>query len=193
VAQVGNVVLAIYDISEEPGVYVTNSLFFTHAWFPKSEFDEVIEEEGWVFARLGGGYLALRSQYPYHWQTEEGEDKDNEILVPGKRNVWIGELGRKAVDGDFSEFRRRICGAPIAFDNLAVTYDSPSQGRLEFAWEGDLLQNGNPVPLRDYPRYRNPYMEVAFPADEVTIRKADHFLELKWDTVTRRASGFLES
>ena len=52
-----NLVLAVYNVDTRPGLYVTNRLRFTHAWLPCERFDEVIEEEGWILARRGDGYI----------------------------------------------------------------------------------------------------------------------------------------
>jgi len=191
VAQVNNVAIILYDISTRRGLYRTHRLTLTHAWLPRDQFDEVVERDGWVFARRGEGYLGLRSQRPYHWQTEQGEDKGRAIIVPGKRNAWICELGRRAVDGEFSEFVERICQARLSFGRLSVAYYSPSQGHLKFAWRGPLRQEGRIVPLNDYPRYDNPYSQADFPPETIALRHGGHWLELDWKNLEREASAFL--
>lgn len=191
-AQVKNVVVEIYDITRWPSLYVPNELFFTHAWFPRDAFDEVIERAGWILARRGDGYVALWSQHPYEWQQARGEDKDREIIVQGRENIYICELGRRATDGDFADFAERIVNAPLHVDGRDVKYESPSQGRLEFGWYGPLLQDGQPVPLADYPRYENPYAQVEFPAEHAVFRLGGHSLQLDWPTATRTASSFVE-
>jgi hypothetical protein len=185
VAQVKNVVIAVYRISVVPGLYLTNESFFTHAWLPRDQFDEVVERDGWVFARRGQGYLALFSRRPYHWQTEPGEDKDRELIAPGLENTWICELGRRAVDGEFASFVECISAAPVSFEAQRVVYDSPSQGRLEFGWDGPLLQNGAVVPLGDYLRYDNPYGRTDFPAETVAFQHGEHSLTLDWQKMKR--------
>ncbi|NIA14252.1 MAG: hypothetical protein GWP08_09225, partial [Nitrospiraceae bacterium] len=192
VAQVKNVTISVYNASTEPGMYVTDALDFTHAWVPRDAFDEVVERDGWIFARRGRGYLALRSQHPYRWQDKEGEDKDREVIVDGTKNVWICELGREAQDGPFTQFVDRIRGASVSFEELSVTYDSPAQGRLEFGWLGPLRQDAQEIPLDEYPRYKNPYASASFPSDEVTFRCGDHTLRLNWRTLEREASAFLK-
>jgi hypothetical protein len=188
VAQVRNVVIAIYDISTRPGLYVTNRLRFTHAWLPRDQFDEVVERDGWVFARRGEGYLALHSQHPYHWQTGPGADQRREVIVPGKQNAWLCELGRRAADGQFSDFIARICQAPLSFGRLRVSYHSPSQGHLEFAWRGPLRREGQVLSLDDYPRYDNPYTRAGFPLQHIRLSLGEHSLSLDWQDAQRRAS-----
>lgn len=188
VAQVENVVLAVYKIDTRPGLYVTHRLLFTHAWLPRDQFDEVVEQGGWILARKGDGYLALRSQQPYRWQDEPGEDRGREVIAPGKENVWICELGRRAVDGEFGDFVARIVAAGVSFGRLQVRYDSPSQGRLDFGWRGPLRRDGEEVPLHGHPRYDNPYVHADFPAERVSVRLGEHTLELDWPAGARGAA-----
>lgn len=185
-AQVKNVVIAIYKITQRPALYEPTRLLFTHAWLPRDQFDELIETDGWLFARLGEGYLALRSQQPYRWQNAPGEDCDREIITDGTQNIWICELGRRATNGDFGNFVEQIRTADLHFDRLRVQYHSPSQGQLEFSWGGPLLQDGQPVPLGNYPRYDNPYVRADFPAEQMTVRCGDLSLELNWQQLERK-------
>jgi hypothetical protein len=191
VAQVRNVVIAIYDARRRPALYVQNRKAFTHAWLPRERFDEVVERGGWILARLGDGYLALRSRQPWSWQEGPGEDRGREIVAAGRRNVWICEMGRRADSGDFPAFVEAVTSAPVSFGSRSVRYESPSQGRLEFGWSGRLRRNGRTVPLDGYARYDNPWVRAEFPADEVTVRHGDHSLRLGWKAGVREASGFL--
>jgi hypothetical protein len=184
-AQVKNVIIVIYKLSHAPALYVSNRLFLTHAWLPRDQFDEVIEREGWVFARKGEGYLGLRSQQPYHWQEEPGGDQGREIMAPGDENIWLCELGRKAVVGDFETFMDRIAQAELEFEGLNVRYRSPSQGRLEFGWSGPLRQEGQVVELGNYPRYDNPYVQADFPMEGLEARLGERRLRLDWGRVER--------
>jgi hypothetical protein len=190
-AQIKNVAIILYKVSTGMGLYLTHTLRFTHAWLPRDKFDEIVEKQGWVFARKGDGYLALWSQQPYQWQTQEGPDKDREVIAQGVRNIWICELGRKATDGAFDAFVDRICRAEITSNGLSVRFASPSQGMLEFGWWGPFKQDGKVIPLGDYPRYDNPYVEASFPSTTVTANCAGHFLTLNWDTLERTASNFV--
>lgn len=190
VAQIKNVAIAVYKVSTAKGLYVTNEFEFTHAWFPKDQFDEVIERDGWYLARRGDAYLALWSRQPCHWQTEEGEDKDRELIAPGKKNVWICELGSRSANGDFGAFVERIVQAEVRCADLQVTYVSPSQGQLEFGWRGPLRQQQNTIALGRYPRYDNTYVHADFPASGMTFHCNDQSLELDWAGLRREASAY---
>jgi hypothetical protein len=191
VAQVENVAIAIYRISRRPSLYLPNRNRYTHAWVPRDRFDEIVERAGWIFARSGDGFLALRSQHPYHWQKERGEDRDREVVVPGRHNVWICEMGRRAVEGPFEAFVARVKAASVEFGRDRVLYESPSQGRLEFAWKGPLRRRGRVVQLDGYPRYDTSYARASFPSEEVEIHQGDQRLRLQWADARREATGFL--
>ncbi len=184
--QVKNVAIVIYKIERIPALYVPIRHFFTHAWLPRDKFDEVIECGGWVFARKGNGYLALRSQRPYHWQTGEGEDQGREMIAEGKSNVWICELGSDSEHGSFATFAEKILAAPLTSDGLTVTYHSPSQGRLRFGWTGDLTRNDQPIALHHDVRYDNPYVQADFPSEKLHIKYGEHSLTLDWNATTRQ-------
>ena len=185
VAQVNNVVIVIYKITKRPSLYVPNHYFFTHAWLPRDQFDEVIEKDSWLFARLGNGYLALRSQHPYTWQQGSGEDQNREVIADSPENIWLCELGCAADNGDFHQFISDICKASLKFRRLVVTYDSPSQGILSFGWKDNLTQDGNVINLSDYPRYDNPFVHVEFPSNLISVTAGNSSLYLEWDSLNR--------
>ncbi|MEA3224083.1 MAG: hypothetical protein U9P49_13100 [Thermodesulfobacteriota bacterium] len=190
VAQIENVVIAVYNISTRPGLYLTNKIFFTHAWFPRDKYDEVAQKNGWIFGRKGDGYIALYSQNAYKWQAG-GEDANREIIADGKKNIWICEMGRKDKDGDFQSFIEKISGSIITFRGLKVFYESPSQGKVEFGWRGPLRQDGKIIEIKDYPRYDNPYSNAEFPPEEIYISSKDSRLRLNPLKGIREASEYV--
>ncbi len=191
VGQVKNVVVALYRIHRRPALYVANRNHFTHAWLPRDCFDEVVEREGWVFARKGDGYLALRSSNPVHWQDAPGEDQGRELIAAGRKAVWVCELGRRAADGSFREFCDRIAAAPLSFGRKRVVYQSPSQGRIEFGWRGPLRHRGEVVAMRDFPRYESEYANADFPLERLRVQCGGDSLQLDWAGAERVASRLL--
>ncbi|MFO7976434.1 MAG: hypothetical protein R6V12_17570, partial [Candidatus Hydrogenedentota bacterium] len=189
VAQYRNVAIIVYNAEDKPGLYFPETLDFTHAWLPRDQFDEVVEQDGWIFARKGEGYLAFQSQHPYSWQTEPGEDQNRELLVPGRQNIYLCEVGSRRQHGTFAAFMAAIEQAEVVFDPSGVTYSSPSQGRLQFGWTGEFLRNGRPVELDGYPRYDNPYVHAEFPSDTIIVKQRGCRLELDWDDLRREAKS----
>lgn len=188
--QVGNVVIVIYRINTRPGLYHTNRLFYTHAWLPRDQFDEVIEQDGWIFAHKGDGYLAITSEHGYRWQTEPGPDQNREVIADGLQNIWICECGRKDDDGSFQSFVERICAASLSYGTDGVEYHSPTQGHLTFGWDKPLTINDNCIEVRKYPRYNNAYMHADFPARSIAVELGEHTLQIDWDSLQREASSF---
>jgi hypothetical protein len=209
-AQHRNVSLILYRIKKIPALYVPVRHFYTHAWLPKDQFDEVVERQGWVFARKGDGYLALRSQHPYFWNSaapgseaqealkaglrasdrwrEHPEDREREIIVPGAQNAWICQMGRRADDCDFAAFMEEVCRARLEFQGLRVTYAAPGLGELRFDWEGPLILDGAELPLAVYPRYANPYCQAEFDPQEIHVRAGGEELRLNRKTGAREIS-----
>ena len=197
-AQVKNLNITIYKIEKLfPALYVPIRNFYTHAWIPKDKFDEVVEHDGWVFARKGEGYLALHSQQPYFWHTEglviEGhkirqnpEDFEREVIAPGKQNIWLCQLGRQADDGAFEMFIQSILDARLTFDGLNMEFHSPGNGVIKFGWEGPLTVDGMEIDLKDYPRYDNPYITAEFHPNEILVQADNEELYLNWETGERR-------
>jgi len=176
--------------------------FFTHAWLPKDKFDEVVESDGWIFARKGDGYLALRSQNPYFWnephapQMEEmefeksrrinAEDVGREAIVRGKQNIWVCQMGSKTENGEFASFMESVSAAEISFDGMTVQYLSPGNGMIKFGWDQLLSVDQIEVQLNHYRRYENPYSQTEFNRDLIKIAAGDNKLELNWITRERR-------
>ena len=187
VAQHENVAIALYRprIDTLAGG-VLRSFFpdFTHAYFPRAEFDETRSEAGWHFGRKGDGYVALYSGSPAEWTTS-GEWADRELIAPGTTNAWICEISNARQSGSFEDFVSRITGSFVSTDGANVAYLSPSVGAMEFSWEGDLLLDGEPTEITNHPRYSNPFTQTAFDADTLLVEHAGSTLEIDL-TVPRR-------
>ena len=159
----------------------------------------MVEKDGWIVARKGAGYLALRSMQPTFWNgpeanpkglhiRKEPEDFGRDLIAPGKNNIWLCQLGREADDGPFDKFLSKLRSAPVAYKGLSVTFDSPGNGLVQFGWQGPLRVNHREIAVHDYPRYDNPYVQAAFPADEIEVQAGKHKLHLHWETGTRSFS-----
>ena len=192
-AQYKNLLVALYEIprhASAPYPLETRHYAFTHAYFPKWAFDEVREVPagenggGWILGRRGDGYVALYVDQAYTW-TENGADAGQEVISLGYRNVYICQVGRKAVDGSFDDFVRAVTKAELDVARLKVRYDAPGLGVATFDWESPFTVNGNPVALRDYPRWENPYTRAEFDSLKYVITFAGMSLELDFENGVR--------
>ena len=171
-----NVLLCIYRIMPDFVDYL-----FSHAYFPRDNFDEVAESDGWVFGRKANAYIALRSLQPARWLDVNMNafsrgfpdiqiEKSFDYMAPGHANVWVTELGSKAQNGSFAAFCERFKGVVIEGDTLSCSYNSPSQGKITFGWIKPLVVDGKTVQLHDYKRYDNPYCNAEFNTERLEIR-----------------------
>ena len=75
------------------------------------------------------------------------------------------------------------------YGEFEVTWDSPSQGALDFGTQGPLTVDGTEVALDGYPRYENPWTTVPFDADDLSIAAGRFSLGLDFATWTRSADA----
>jgi hypothetical protein len=161
---------------------LTRSEPYTHAFLPQDHFDEVVRDGHWTFARYRDGYLAL-----YSWRLAEfvdhgaGVARDGMVLpwdliaAGGPDNVWIVECGRATDWDSFAAFQAAVRNAPLTIEAVTtglpggarppffeVSYQSPSQGQVQFSWTGPLTVEGVVVPLTGSPRMDNPWAQVPF-------------------------------
>lgn len=164
-----NVAVILYKTPRTPNVVLSQTLEFTHAFFPRDRFDSVIEKNGWLFGEKNGGYIALYSSNSYRWQ-KEGEYKGQEVIADGRSNAWLVEMGREGQYGSFEKFIEQITAASLNINGLKVCYESPSVGKVEASWSGVMKVAGEPVSTRDYPRYENPACQADFATNEIAVR-----------------------
>jgi hypothetical protein len=165
-AQHRNVLVCIYRLPAD------DPYPFSHLYFPRNVFDQVVERGPWVCARKGEGMVALYAQHPLRWPS------DTEARVDVPNNVWVCEMGDLSQWGSFPAFVEAVTGAEIACQGLGVRYVSPSLGAVSFGWEEPLQIAGRVEPLHGYERFDNPYCRCAFGAPEVVIRRGEDELYL---------------
>ncbi len=170
-----------------PKIPILDQVFFTdysHAYFRRASFDEVAEVGQWVMGRKGDGYVALYSEHPTAWSTEN----DFELIADAKENVWIVELGEATANGTFAEFVAAISSARITIDDI-VRYESPSLGTVEVGWTGPMTVGGTAADIGPHDRWNNRYVVQPFGTDTATISFGGQRLELDFARPRRRTSG----
>jgi hypothetical protein len=188
--QVRNVLIALYDIDRypSPSIFEARHYAFTHAYFPIWAFDEVVvangDQGGWIFGRKGQGYIALYSHQRFDRQTQ-GPDADQEYIALGRHNVWIVQMGREVEDGPFEDFVFSITAAPLRISGLDVEFESPGNGLITFGWDQPLILEGEPITLRDYPRWDNPYTQSEFGQANYLIEYQNKKLQLDFENALR--------
>lgn len=187
---------------------------FTHAFFPQSRFDEVVQDGHWVFGRRGDGYVALWSwrepaflDYTGTGWATDGMDLPFDLRAEGgPDNVWIVECGSRSEWGDFAAFRAALAGSRIDVTSLGpppsgaqssgfdVRFESPSRGVVEFGWMRPLSVGGEVVPIDGYLRHDSPWAEQAFGDRRLLIMDRPSLADgygvwIDFDAGTRRSFG----
>lgn len=199
-AQHGSAAIHIYrpsfEASTTPPLDAFGYLDRTHAYFPTEHFDEVIQNGGWTFGRKGDGYVGLWSQRPTSWRSPaEGEftnglTEDFDLVAEGGAdNVWIVEVGDEERDGPFQDFVSALLDAEIEAAGTTVRYASPSQGEMVFGSDGPLTVDGEEVELHGDLRYDNPWANVPFRADRITIDDGETSVDLDLVNWIREVRG----
>lgn len=170
VAQYRDVLFALHNLPDD------DWMGFTHAYFPTYAFDRYFMQDGWAFAQVGEGYLALTASTGHQLEIYENNAR-RELRAPGSA-VWVLQMGRRALDGEFQDFRNRVRALDLAFDGLRVDFRSLRGDRFEFAWTGPFLRNGAPEPLADFPHSDSPYSQTALDAETMDIQFQDLLLRL---------------
>lgn len=173
-AQHQNVLVCVHHVPKD------DAFPFSHAYFPRAAFDEVLERGQWVCARIGQAYVALHSQHPARWLADENQ-QHIELRADSPDNIWVLELGDAAQWGTFAHFAETIMASAITFDGLNVAYTSPSLGVITFGWQGVLRVAGDAVDLHNYPRFDNPYCQAEFGVRQYMIRYGDEEHRLSFE------------
>jgi len=173
-AQHQNVLVCIHHM------YADDAFPFSHAYFPRNAFDDIIEQEQWVCARKGDGFMGLYSQNPYRW-LKDRQGREIEIRVDTSDNIWLCEMGTRKEWADFSQFVEALTSSRIHCDGLNISYASPSVGEVSFGWNAPLRIKGKRVSLRGYKRFDNPYCQCDFTAEHIIIKRGEEELHLDFE------------
>lgn len=156
---------------------------FSHAYFKRSAFDQVIEQDGWVIGRKGNGYLALYSQAATAWS----EENDYELTTEATDNTWLVQMGNADEFSTFENFVSAVSASPVDFaEDGSVTWTSPSVGEIKVGWTGPFTVDGAEINLGPYKRFDNSFSDVDFGSKKTRIRSGDRTLELDFENGVRQ-------
>lgn len=178
VAQWKDVLIAVHKIPDD------DWMGFTHAYFPIYAFEEHAIKDGWAFARLGDGYLAITASGGIE-HIKRGPDGYRELRSAGKNNIWLVHMGRAAQDQSFEKFQQKILAMKLKWqplpEALSVTCINLRGEELVFGWEGPLLVNGKPQPLSESKHIQNPYCSAELPAKTMDIEYGGDVMRLNFE------------
>jgi len=171
VAQWKDVLFVLHTLPED------DWLGFTHAYFPVYMFDDYEVRGHWAFARKDDGYLALYASNGLSL-VKRGPAAYRELRAYGRETVWICQMGRAALDGDFESFQEKVLGLNVDVHGLVVCYSSLRGETFSFGWDAPLVRDGVKEPLSGFKHYENPYCITELSASEMDIRFGDYVMRL---------------
>jgi hypothetical protein len=171
VAQWKDALIAVYELPRD------DWMGFTHAYFPVYAFDESTLQRGWAFARKGDGYLAITAARGLRL-IKSGHYALRELRSYGHSNIWVCHMGRAALDGDFSSFRKKILALDLEYADDAVRFHTLRGDTLSFGWQGPFLRNQEEQPLTGFEHYENPFVVSGYPSRQLEIQYGDSLLRL---------------
>jgi len=124
---------------------------FTHAWFPRTAFDETLVDGRTALARGGDGLALLKSDGGFEL-VGSGPTSGNELRVAGRRAVWIVRLGRLGHEGSTAAFADRFSALEVEYrDNDALGIVDPEYGHVVFHSNGSIEAEGRLVDPSEWP------------------------------------------
>jgi len=181
VAQDSSVNLAIYNIPAKKNGMEKELLDYTHAWFPKAQFDSVYVVDNYAFGKKGETYCALIGRNPLNYKAYTTDD----LIQKGWHTFWITEAGSRSEDGSFDQFYKRILKNKVIFyeKNLNLTYESKGKVyQLKYNsgfWVDNKKVNTN------YNRYDSPYIQAVKGASEFRFACNGKYLNLDFENGSR--------
>jgi hypothetical protein len=165
VAQDGNVSLAIYNIPAKKGLMEIALLDYTHAYFPKEQFDSTFVSGNYAMGKKGDTYCAFVGTNPLTFR----ENSTDNLIQKGKQTFWITEAGSKDEDGSFGDFCSRIQQNSLTFDPKKLELNYLSKGRnFKLTFGADFFVDGKLINT-NYPRYDSPWCKSEKKAETITF------------------------
>jgi hypothetical protein len=180
VRQWQDALIAIYALPAE------DWMGFTHAYFPIHAFDDYVLQGGWAFARKDSGYIALTASGGLSL-PRSGHSAYRELRSPGRQIVWLCQMGRAALDGDFEAFQARVLDLPLdytpsdAAGSPGVRWTTLRGDELRLDWTGPFVKNGEVMPLAAGHHINNAYCVAEFPAEVMDIHFNDIVMRLTFE------------
>ena len=163
---------------------------YSHAYFPRAAFEEVLQGKDWAAGRVGDGYVGLRCSSALA-PTESGPWAGLELRAEAGAAGWVCELSARAAAGSFDSFARALAAAPLTLDRaaLALRYHSPQAGEIAMGWTGEIGVNGLAVPLGHFPHHQGPCATSAFGSGVTEVHCAGLHARLSSENPVRTEPG----
>jgi hypothetical protein len=167
---------------------------WVHLFFPRLTFDEVREENGWIFGRKGDGFVGVWLPEGYQWTTR-GVWADVEARSLRPRNAILAYVGRAAVQGSFDGFIGSTTKISPKWDahSLTLSAHSADDGTLvSVSYRNGPYRNGKPVPTK-FARFETPWGSMPLGSRQLILEKDGHRYELDMRDLLAPTASLLAS
>jgi len=129
---------------------------FSHFYLNKNEFDEVVEEKGWIMVRKGGAYAAIKpvdlnapdKETAYEWGNEaelfaKTPLSQLEVKINSTDTAFVAEAYSEEEIGDFLDFVEKILTLEVKYEGNKLTYTNIAGDTLVLDYStGTMRKNG---------------------------------------------------
>ncbi|MDR1531111.1 MAG: hypothetical protein LBS62_02820 [Clostridiales bacterium] len=176
-AQHKNVCLCLYDLRVRKGLLEKPRQWFTHAWFPARQFDEIgFHGPHLATARSGDGYAALFSLGAIERAGDE------ELIQRGKVTAWA-VIVEDAGAGGYQAFVEKARQSRLTLDGRTLRFEIGGD-LYALAYRRDFAVNGVGQ-AADYLRLESPYATVPRKPGEYRVSCSGRSLRLRWQGLER--------
>jgi len=172
-----NKLFLMYDLNPRKGYLERNRQYFVHFHFPFNRFDEVVEFEKEIYAKINVTYVAILMSKTYT------KIDPNEIRIHGKHSQYIVVLSSEENEGSFKDFIDRIQQNTFSFSKHKITYQDHDTFTLKM--DKPLIKNGQKVST-DYKRFETPYVNSERKPKHLEITHQGYMLIHDYKLVSRK-------
>lgn len=171
-----NKVFLIYDLSPRKGYLERNRQEYVHFYFPKDEFDEIIDKGSIILAKKKQNYIGIIAS------KNPKKIENSEIIYEGKYSQFIVVLGDEKTDILFDHFVKRIESSQVIFTKKKIVMKNDHLYELkmlkDFKIDGKVIDT-------EYSRYETPYVHAKRKPEELTIAYMNKRLYLNFNQMIR--------
>ncbi|MBQ7962609.1 MAG: hypothetical protein IJ289_08405 [Clostridia bacterium] len=195
--------ITIYKLPTKKRLGEAHIADMTHAYMPKSFYDEFEINENTVFARKNGVFVALIADgklefKPYNEDSINAIYKNKTLTddykvkgefdlcrFGGEYHAYVTELS-DADKESFDEFKERIRNNKIIFGNGKVSYNTYF-GKISTSYDGEFKVNGADM-QKEFDRYDCKFCKALRKPDSLFVDSGKHTLSLDLKNVKRQTT-----
>jgi hypothetical protein len=187
---------AVVDCAQYKNVTIGRGIV-GQAYLATKEFDQLVEQNGWIFIHASKTFAAYRVIEARHtWQHVNDPSVFGDFITFTKPDApFVLEAAEAGdYDGDFARFQQDILDNQITHMLDSVTYESCSNGKkgpssqpftLTLRYGKLPLLDGKPIELENYGTFDSPYLNSGWDSGIVKLCFGSHQLTID---VTHRGS-----